>query len=317
MKIIFAGTPEFAANHLDAIIKQGTHQVVAAYSQPDRRSGRGKKLQATPVKAVAEAAGIPVYQPLSLKDEAEQEQLRQLDADLMVVVAYGMLLPAEVLAIPRFACINVHASLLPRWRGAAPIERCIEAGDKQTGITIMHMDIGLDTGDMLSKIVLDITADDTGASLREKMQPAGCQGLLNALDTFASQNGIWDGEKQDDNLANYAKKLNKQEANLDWQQAASTLALKVRAFNDANPAYSFIGEQRAKIWQAKVIEDSSSATPGTIISASKNGIVVGCGEGQLSIEEMQLPGAKRLNCQNLLNSRKDLLAPGQIFTSEV
>lgn len=316
MKIIFAGTPEFAASHLDAIVKQGKHQIVAAYSQPDRRSGRGKKLQPTPVKAVAEAAGIPVYQPLSLKDEAEQERLRQLDADLMVVVAYGMLLPAEVLAIPHYACINVHASLLPRWRGAAPIERCIEAGDAQTGITIMHMDVGLDTGDMLSKVTLDIEASDTGASLREKMQPAGCQALLAALDTFAANNGDWAGEKQDDSLANYAKKLNKQEANLDWQQDAQTLALKIRAFNDANPAYSFIGEQRAKIWAAEVINGDSQQAPGTIVSADKSGIVVSCGKGQLSIQEMQLPGAKRLNCQNLLNARKELLAPGQCFTSE-
>lgn len=316
MKIIFAGTPEFAASHLEAIIQQGQHELVAVYSQPDRRSGRGKKVQPTPVKAVAEAAGIPVFQPLSLKDADEQAQLRQLNADLMVVVAYGMLLPTEVLAIPNYACINVHASLLPRWRGAAPIERALEAGDKQTGITIMHMDVGLDTGDMLSKVTLAIQADDTGDSLRQKMQPLGCDALLEALNTFEQQNGQWQGEKQDDTLANYARKLNKEEACIDWQASAETLALKIRAFNDANPCYSFIDGQRTKIWQAEVITTNSEQPPGTIISASKEGIVVSCGQGQLSLQEQQLPGAKRLGCQSLLNARKALLAPGQHFESQ-
>lgn len=317
MKIIFAGTPDFAASHLEAILQQSKHDVVAVYSQPDRRSGRGKKLQATPVKAIAEAANIPVFQPLSLKDPEQHEQLRQLNADIMVVVAYGMLLPAEVLAIPHYACINVHASLLPRWRGAAPIERALEAGDQETGITIMHMDVGLDTGDMLSKVRLAIQADDTGDSLRQKMQPLGCDALLEALNTFEQQNGQWQGEEQDDALATYAKKLNKNEACINWQNSAEQIALKIRAFNNANPCYSFIDEQRAKIWQASVIHNSSNEPAGTIISASKEGIVVNCGQGQLSLQELQLPGAKRLNCQSLLNARKALFAPGQRFVSPV
>ena len=220
LNIIFAGTPDFAARHLQALINSH-HNVIAAYTQPDRPAGRGKKLTASPVKELALAHNIPVYQPGSLRKEPAQQQLAALNADIMVVVAYGLILPKVVLDTPRLGCINVHGSILPRWRGAAPIQRALWAGDKKTGVTIMQMDVGLDTGDMLLKTYLSIEDDDTSASLYEKLAQQGPNALLQALEALA--NGTLAAEKQDEALANYAEKLSKEEARLDWTKSATQL----------------------------------------------------------------------------------------------
>jgi methionyl-tRNA formyltransferase len=317
LRIIFAGTPGFAASHLQSLINTNRFDIVAVYSQPDSRTGRGKKLSPTPVKAVAERHHIPVFQPVSLKQDAEQAQLKTLNADLMVVVAYGVILPADVLAIPRYGCINVHASLLPRWRGAAPIERAIEAGDKESGITIMQMDEGLDTGAMLRKQVIPIAASDSGDSLREKMAVAGSKALIAVLDDY--QNGPPKGEKQDDHLACYAKKLTKAEAEIDWQQSSTVLINKIRAFDSSNITYTLLDGERIKICSAGYPCSQATSlvqkTPGSIISASKEGILVACQDGAINLLELQLPGGKRLAVRDILNSKTSLFTPGKRFES--
>lgn len=314
LRLIFAGTPDFAAEQLQALVDNTAHHIVAVFSQPDRKSGRGKKLKATPVKQVALDNDIPVYQPTTFKDEESRNQLQALNADLMVVVAYGMLLPETVLGIPKLGCINVHASLLPRWRGAAPIERAIEAGDNETGITIMQMDIGLDTGDMLLKRSLAINSGDSGDSLRERMSTLAAEALITVLDQF--DQGPVKGEKQDEQQANYASKLSKHEAELDWQQSAHSLALKIRAFNASNVCYSQLQGERIKIWLAEPLSDKSSlptSEPGTLLTADKTGIQVACGSGILLLTRLQLPGGKQLSVAQLLNSKASLLQPGKQF----
>lgn len=318
LRIIFAGTPEFAAQQLQALIDRHEHQIVAVYSQPDRPKGRGKKLVPTPVKVVAEQAAIPVYQPGSLKAAQAQQQLRDFAADVMVVAAYGMLLPKAVLEIPRFGCINVHASLLPRWRGAAPIERAIEAGDSETGITIMQMDEGLDTGAMLLKQTVAIEADDTGDSIREKLSVAGQSALLTTLARLAESRNYssLNPQTQDDAEACYASKLHKQEAAIDWQQSATDIVNKIRAFNSSNVTYSQLDDERIKIWRATLSDQTSeqNVPPGTILHADKQGIVVNTGQGRIAITQLQLPGGKVLSCQDILNSRASMFAVGKQFT---
>lgn len=299
MKIIFAGTPDFSVSCLQALVKAG-HEVVAAYCQPDRPAGRGRKLQAGPVKACALTLNIPVYQPLSLKDETEQAAMSALDADLMVVVAYGLLLPQAVLDIPRYGCINVHASLLPRWRGAAPIQRCIEAGDSETGVTIMQMDAGLDTGDMLRKVTLPVSEDMTGGALHDLLATLGADALV---ETIADIPDKVQGEAQDDSQANYAHKLNKQDAALDWGLPASTLINKIRAFNPWPVCWSELDGQRLRIWSATA--EAGSAMAGQIVSADNLGIVVGTGEGCLRITQLQSAGSKALDI-NLFANGHDL-----------
>lgn len=318
LRLIFAGTPDFAAAQLQALIDNGQHDIVAVYSQPDRKSGRGKKLKATPVKQIALDNNIPVYQPTSLKDQTAQQQLHVLEADLMVVVAYGMLLPQQVLDIPQYGCINIHASLLPRWRGAAPIERAIEAGDSETGITVMQMDKGLDTGDMLLKQTLEIHSSDTGDSLRERMSSMAAAALLTVLEQICQASVR--AEAQNTQLATYANKLNKAEAKLDWQQSAQLLALKIRAFNASNVCYSQLQGERIKVWLAEPVGNvatdfdiTSPAEPGTILSADKTGIHVACGTGVLRLMRLQLPGGKQLSCADILNSKAALLQPGKQF----
>lgn len=311
LRIIFAGTPEFAAQQLQTLIDSAKFDIAAVYSQPDRKSGRGKKLKPTPVKVVAQNHGIPVYQPLSLKDETAQQELSDFGADLLVVVAYGMLLPEKVLNIPKLGCINIHASLLPRWRGAAPIERAIEAGDKETGITIMQMDTGLDTGDMLLKKSLNISDKDTGETVREGLSRLGSTTLLEVLEQFGS-NSI-SRERQNDQLANYAAKLNKREAELDWQQNADLLALKIRAFHSSNVCYSQLEGERIKIWFARPSNEPSKQKPGTILAANKEGIKVACGTGVIILTELQLAGGKRLSVADILNSKAELFEIGKRF----
>ncbi|MEX2335529.1 MAG: methionyl-tRNA formyltransferase, partial [Pseudohongiella sp.] len=226
MKLIFAGTPAFAATHLGALIEQG-HDIVAVYTQPDRAAGRGKKLHASPVKVLATQHNLPVLQPASLKSPEAQAELAAFKPDLMIVVAYGLLLPKAVLDTPRFGCINVHASLLPRWRGAAPIERALLAGDNETGVTIMQMDVGLDTGDMLYKLSTPLSDDDDRQQLEDRLAILGCEGLLHTLHHFASLRDH--AEKQDDALSTYARKLEKSEALVDWQASSIDISRTIRA----------------------------------------------------------------------------------------
>ncbi|TQV71030.1 methionyl-tRNA formyltransferase [Aliikangiella marina] len=302
LKIIFAGTPEFAAVALKALIDEG-HDICAVYCQPDRPSGRGKKLQAGPVKQLALDNDIPVEQPVNFKDPAAVTQLASYHADLMVVVAYGLLLPKAVLDIPQFGCVNIHGSILPRWRGAAPIHRAIEAGDETTGITIMQMDEGLDTGNMLLVKQLPIDATETGSSLHDKLAQLGGEAINQFLANFNPNNL---GEVQDDDSANYAHKLHKAEAEIDWQQAAVTIERKVRAFNAWPVCFSYVGEKRLRVWQSALLDQASNKTPGTVVELSKAGIDVVCGDGQLlRLQILQPDGSKAMNAEALLNARRD------------
>lgn len=309
LRVLFAGTPEFSALHLKALI-DSKHQLIGVYTQPDRPAGRGKKLQASPVKNLALAAGLALYQPAALKGQAEQQQLADLQADVMIVVAYGLILPQAVLDAPRLGCLNVHASLLPRWRGAAPIQRAIEAGDPVSGITIMQMDAGLDTGAMLATASCPIQADTTAASLHDELAVIGAPLLLQVLSRLNAYQQ--QATTQDDALSTYAKKILKSEAQLDWRHSATQLDQTVRAFNPFPVCFSALAGERVKIWQARPAA-AASAQPGTIISADKGGIMVACGDGCLSIERLQLPGGKPLTAEQMLNARKQHFAPGQQF----
>jgi len=311
LKIIFAGTPDFAAAHLKALLGS-RHQVIAVYSQPDRPAGRGKKLTASPVKEVALENNIPVYQPLNFKSDEARAELAALGADLMVVVAYGLILPKAVLDAPRLGCINVHASILPRWRGAAPIQRAIEAGDAETGVTIMQMDVGLDTGDMLIKAICPILPEDTGGSLHDKLITLGAPALLEALDQL--QNGTAKPEKQDDSLSNYAPKLSKEEAALNWQLPAAELERKVRAFNPFPVAHTKPAgagdDARIRVWAATAQPSSHQAEPGTITGVVLEGLIVACKEGQLLLEQLQLPGKKPMSVREILLGHPNIFKRG-------
>ncbi|MCV9880564.1 methionyl-tRNA formyltransferase [Brenneria izbisi] len=310
LRIIFAGTPDFAARHLDALLSS-RHQLVGVFTQPDRPAGRGNKLTPSPVKIVAEQHNLPVYQPKSLRASESQDLVEALHADVMVVVAYGLILPPAVLAMPRLGCINVHGSLLPRWRGAAPIQRALWAGDQNTGVTIMQMDAGLDTGAMLHKIECPILQDDTSATLYDKLAELGPRGLLDTLERLASNRIA--AETQDDAFATYAEKLSKEEARLDWQLSAAQLERCIRAFNPWPVSYFLIGEQPIKVWKAEIISSCHHAQPGTILQADKNGIQVATREDILNIVELQPAGKKVMKAQDLLNSRREWFIPGNIL----
>lgn len=304
-KLIFAGTPDFAASHLAALLEAG-HNIIAVYTQPDRPAGRGNKLTPSPVKVLAQAHDIPVYQPANFKEPADRQELADLQADLMIVVAYGLLLPKAVLEAPRLGCINVHGSLLPRWRGAAPIQRAIWAGDAQTGVTIMQMDVGLDTGPMLLTRACAIAADETSASLYDKLARLGPTALLEAV------SGLLAGELpaviQDDSQANYAQKLTKTEARLDWRQSAEALERAIRAFNPWPISHFPCGEHTIKVWGAEVLPHED-ATPGTILRVGKAGIEVATGDGVLRLTRLQPPGKKPMQAHELLNSRREWFLP--------
>ncbi|KHT60705.1 methionyl-tRNA formyltransferase [Photobacterium gaetbulicola] len=310
LKIVFAGTPDFAARHLAALLSS-EHDVIAVYTQPDRPAGRGKKLTASPVKNIALEHNIPVYQPENFKSDEAKQQLVDLDADIMVVVAYGLLLPQAVLDTPKLGCINVHGSILPRWRGAAPIQRSIWAGDKETGVTIMQMDIGLDTGDMLKIATLPIEPSDTSASMYEKLAELGPVALVDCLTDIAE--GKADPEKQDDALANYAKKLSKEEACINWADDAEHIERCIRAFNPWPMSYFVVAEQNVKVWQARVEADNQGKAPGTILAADKQGILVATGQGALRLTELQPPGKKAMKAHDLLNSRREWFEPGTVL----
>lgn len=300
LRIVFAGTPDFAARHLAALLSS-EHEVIAVYTQPDRPAGRGKKLTASPVKTIALEHDIPVYQPENFKSDEAKQELADLNADIMVVVAYGLLLPQIVLDTPKLGCINVHGSILPRWRGAAPIQRSIWAGDAETGVTIMQMDIGLDTGDMLKIATLPIEASDTSASMYEKLAGLGPDALIDCLADIAT--GQAEPVKQDDELANYAKKLSKEEARINWNDDAAHIERCVRAFNPWPMSHFEAAENSIKVWQSRVAEQTSDKPAGTIVQADKTGIYVATGNGTLVLEQLQVPGKKAMSVQDILNSR--------------
>lgn len=304
MNIVFAGTPEFAVSSLKAL-NESRHAVVAVYTQPDRPAGRGRKLLASPVKQYALEHGIAVRQPASLQDAEEQRRLASLNPDIMIVVAYGLILPQAVLDIPRLGCLNVHASLLPRWRGAAPIQRAIEAGDQSTGVTIMQMDAGLDTGAMLNKAETPIRADDTAATLHDRLANLGAETLLSTLDML--EQGECIGQPQDNEQATYARKLDKTEADIDWSLPAALLARKVRAFNPWPAACSSLNGKRLRILLAQSGPANGERTPGTIC-AIDDAISVATGEGRLLIHRLQLEGGRAQTAQEFLNGHR--LQPG-------
>ncbi|MEZ6966754.1 methionyl-tRNA formyltransferase [Aeromonas sp. S9(2024)] len=307
LKLIFAGTPDFAARHLAALLSSG-HEVVAVYTQPDKPAGRGQKLTASPVKELAIAHNLPIYQPASLRNEEAQAELASLGADLMVVVAYGLILPKAVLDTPRLGCINVHGSLLPRWRGAAPIQRAIWAGDAETGVTIMQMDVGLDTGAMIRKVSCPIAADETSTSLYDKLAELGPLALVDTVDAMAAGNTT--AEPQDDALANYAQKLSKEEARIDWTMDAVAIERCIRAFNPWPISWCEVAGQTIKVWQAEVIEHEHSQSAGTLLKADKQGIDIATGKGVLRLLTLQPPGKKAMSVTDLLNSRRDWFEPG-------
>lgn len=308
LRIIFAGTPDFAARHLQALINS-EHQIVGVYSQPDRPAGRGKKLKASEVKALALEHDLPVFQPQSLKTDEALEELNSLNADIMIVVAYGLILPKAILDTPRLGCLNVHGSILPRWRGAAPIQRAIWAGDQQTGVTIMQMDEGLDTGDMLHISHCPIDSAETSASLYAKLAELGPDALINTINRLAK--GDITPEPQNDADANYAKKLSKDEANIDWSMDAEQIERNIRAFNPWPVCFTQMSGNTVKIYQANVVEQSGAA--GTVLTSDKNGIVVACGKHALSISELQPQGKKPMAINDFLNGRSDWVTPGTVL----
>ncbi|MDZ7511622.1 methionyl-tRNA formyltransferase [Stenotrophomonas muris] len=305
MRIVFAGTPEFAVSSLGGPAGARHHEVVAVYTQPDRPAGRGRGLAPSPVKLEAVARGIPVYQPESLKDEAAQRQLRDLQPDLMVVVAYGLILPRAVLAIPTHGCWNVHASLLPRWRGAAPIQRAIQAGDAKTGVCLMQMEAGLDTGPVLLHQELPIAATDTGGQLHDKLAELGAQVLSDGLGLLRA--GIKPiARPQPEQGVTYAHKLDKAEARLDWAQDADALARTVRAFNPWPIAEATLAGERVRIHGAVALDLAHGQAPGAVLAASRDGIDIACGQGALRLRTLQREGGKAITAADYLNARRDL-----------
>jgi methionyl-tRNA formyltransferase len=307
MRLIFAGTPAFAAAALDALADAG-HDIALVLTQPDRPAGRGMKLTPSAVKQAAQARGLPVFQPTSLKSAEAQDALRAVAAEVMVVAAYGLILPQAVLDIPRRGCLNIHASLLPRWRGAAPIQRAILAGDEVTGITIMQMDAGLDTGAMLLKTAVPIENEDTAGSLHDKLARAGAASIVEAL----ARLDVLTPQAQDDALATYAAKLTKEEARLDWSRPAAELAHAIRAYNPVPGAHTLLDGQMVKVWRATAQAPNQPGTrPGEVLAADEHGIVVACGDGALRIAELQLAGGKRMDAAALVSGRA--LLPGKIL----
>jgi len=303
LKIIYAGTPDFAVPALQALINSG-HEVVAVYTQPDRPAGRGRKLQFGPVKQVAVDEAIPVEQPLSLKDvteegKAAQQTLQDYQCDVMVVAAYGLILPQVVLDMPTYGCLNIHGSLLPRWRGAAPIQRAIQAGDAETGVTIMQMALGLDTGDMLYKTTCPITATDTGQTIHDRLANDGADALLLTLDKLSSDQLT--PEVQDESLACYAHKLNKAEAEIDWSQSARQIDQTIRAFNPWPVAYTQFNGKPLRLFMSSVPDEETIQPAGTVIGESPDGIKIATGEGVLNLTKLQLPGKKAMEVGDFLN----------------
>ncbi|VEG91302.1 methionyl-tRNA formyltransferase [Legionella spiritensis] len=310
LKIVFAGTPEFGIPCLNDI-HNSRHQLLAVYTQPDRPAGRGRKLQPSAVKSWAIEHNIPVYQPVNFKNPAAVEELAALKPDLLVVIAYGLILPASVLATPSLGCINVHASLLPRWRGASPIQQAILHGDEQSGVTIMQMDAGLDTGDCLIKRSCHIDAQDTAGMLHDKLAALAPEALMTALDSLAQ--GTLKRHPQDNSRATYAGKISKTDARIDWRQPAQVIERQVRAFNPWPVAHTFLDEEPLRVYQSETDAGDSMAEPGTILAIDKEGMLVATGTGRLRIRMLQFPGGKAMTVAQWLNAGRAQQLVGMVL----
>jgi methionyl-tRNA formyltransferase len=316
MRILFAGTPEFAAEHLRFLLdcylpEHPDDRIVGVYTQPDRPSGRGKKLNSSPVKQLAEAHHLPVYQPVSFRNDPVQQEFIQLKADIMIVVAYGLILPKIILGAPQYGCINVHASLLPRWRGAAPIQRSIEAGDTETGVTIMQMNEGLDTGDILLKSSCSIENSDTTASLHTRLLALGGPALGTVLQQIKTHH--LKPEKQNNTHSCYAPKITKIEAKINWSAPASVIERKVRAFNPFPISFFEVNDSPVRVWKVRALTEPTTAQPGTILSCSKEGIQVATGEKILLLQQLQLSGKKPMAVSDVLNGYSEWFSVGKVL----
>jgi methionyl-tRNA formyltransferase len=307
VNIVFAGTPDFAASHLDFLLNNNQN-ISAVLTQPDRPAGRGNKITASAVKQLSLKRGLRVLQPASLKSTTIQDQLVALNADLMVVVAYGVILPKTIIKIPTFGCINVHASLLPKWRGAAPIQRAIEAGEKETGISVMQMDEGLDTGPVICQSQCFIKPSDTAGDLLRTLSKIGCSDLLKCIELIKS--GSATPIPQDHDRSSYAPKVTKSEAFIDWSEDVQQIERKIRAFNPSPIAYTTLNSIRIKIWRAQPIEKLSTAPPGVILSDDRKGLAIACRDKCLRLLEIQFPGKSRIKVADLLNSNASFLTKG-------
>lgn len=302
LRLGFAGTPELAAAILDPLLSRSAHRVAVVYTRPDRPAGRGRKPRPSPVKQLAQRAGMPIREAGSARELRDDSLLPELD--LLLVVAYGMILPPEVLALPRLGCVNVHFSLLPRWRGAAPIQRAILAGDTETGVSLMQMDAGLDTGPVFDQRRCPILPQDTALTLGERLVALATESLLECLDRLAAGGLV--ARPQDESLATYAPKISKQEARLDWQKSAAELERYVRAFNPSPVAWAELGGYTLRIWEAKALaREDARASPGTILSCGKTGIDVATADGRLRIQVLQPPGGRRMSATEFLNGHPD------------
>ncbi|WP_349258673.1 methionyl-tRNA formyltransferase [Steroidobacter sp.] len=301
LSLIFAGTPEFSVPALEALVAS-RHRVVAVYTQPDRPAGRGQQVTMSAVKQCALKHQLPVEQPQTLKDPAAVERLAQWQADLMIVVAYGLLLPKNVLDTPRLGCVNIHASLLPRWRGAAPIQRAIQAGDKETGVTIMQMDVGLDTGPMLLERVIPIGARETAATLHDRLSILGAEAVLEAIEAIAA--GTATPRQQPEDGATYAAKIRKEEALIDWSRSAMDIDRQVRAFNPWPIAETRWNGQQLRVWEAIPLDKKTSAAPGTVVATSSDGIEVATGDGILQLTRVQAAGRKAMPAADFLRAHR-------------
>lgn len=310
MRIVFAGTPALAAQCLSGLLNS-EHEIIAVYTQPDKPAGRGQQLTASPVKQLALEHQIPVYQPTTLRDSNAQLIFAELQPDIMIVAAYGLILPSAILTTPTYGCLNIHVSLLPRWRGAAPIQQAILAGDKVTGVTIMQMDAGLDTGDILLKEETVISDDDTSATLHDKLAKQGSELIIKALRQLAQ--GQIQKQKQDDSQACYAGKINKADAKINWQQSAWQISRMIRAYNPWPVAFTQLGERIIKIYAAQVLPQTTASTPGTILSLTKDRVLVATGDGVLALAQVQLPGKKVLDIKDVLNAPGHVFQPGVVF----
>lgn len=310
IRIVYMGTPDFAVEPLEAIIKAG-YEVAAVVTQPDRQKGRGKEVKMTPVKECALRHGIPVFQPVKIKEPEAVAELEKYQADLFVVAAFGQLLSEEILNMPEYGCINIHASLLPAYRGAAPIQWAVLNGEKESGVTIMQMDKGLDTGDMLLKRSVELSPKETGDSLHDKLMHLGAELIVEALPKL--EKGELVPEKQKDELSSYAKKLTKAMGQIDWSKDAVSLERWIRGLNSWPSAYTFFGGKTLKIWEAQVTEENGAqkAEPGQVVSVSRESFTVACGQGELQIFSLQLEGKKRVSTREFLLGYQ--VEPGMIL----